>query len=156
MEREKSTCFPFPSLFVLQAFRRSHARSLVERPLVLPAHFLLFLRGEVVLDVERLPDLLGALSSDHVRDRVTREVQELLDVQVVGRQDELEERTLVYLDKIVLPVLDLVVALGVGLLALLWPLGGDLGHFIVVHGALGFARGTSRASSRLGNAGRQN
>ena len=58
---------------------------------------LLLARGEVVLDVERLPDLLGRLALDHVGHRLAGDVQKALDVQVVGSQDELEEGALVNL-----------------------------------------------------------
>ena len=66
-------------------------------PLVLLPDLLLLARGEVVLDVERLPDLLWRLPFDHVGHRLAGDVQEALDVQVVGRQDKLEEGALVNL-----------------------------------------------------------
>ena len=43
-------------------------RSSLLAPLVLAADLLLLLRGEVVLDVEVLPDLLGGLATDHLGD----------------------------------------------------------------------------------------
>jgi hypothetical protein len=36
------------------------------------------------LDVERLPDLLGRLALDHLRHRLARQIQEALDVEVIG------------------------------------------------------------------------
>ena len=53
-------------------------------PLVLAADLLLFLGGEIVRDVECLADLLGGLALDHVGDRLAADVEERLDVQVVG------------------------------------------------------------------------
>ena len=62
-----------------------HLPLLLLTPLVLLAHLLLLDRREVVLDVERLANLLGRLALDHVGHRLTRHVQQALDVQVVGR-----------------------------------------------------------------------
>ena len=46
--------------------------------------YLFFLcRREIVFDVERFADLLGRLALDHVGDRLTRHVQQTLDVQIV-------------------------------------------------------------------------
>lgn len=56
-------------------------------PLVLAADLLLLLGGEVVGDVERLADLLGGLALDHVGHRLAADVEEGLDVEVVGRLD---------------------------------------------------------------------
>lgn len=50
-------------------------------PSRLPAHLFW---GEVVDDVEVLPDFLWRLALDHVGDRQACQVQEGLDVQVVG------------------------------------------------------------------------
>ena len=50
---------------------------------------------EVILDVEYLPDLLRLLALHHFGHLAARHVQEPLDVQVVGRQDQLEEGALV-------------------------------------------------------------
>jgi hypothetical protein len=54
-------------------------------PLVLATDLLLLLGGEVVLDVERLADLIGRLALDHVRDGLTADIEESFDVEVVGR-----------------------------------------------------------------------
>ena len=43
-----------------------------------------YLRSKVVLNVERLADLLRGLAADHVRHGLAGDVQESLDVQVVG------------------------------------------------------------------------
>ena len=53
-------------------------------PLVLTADLILLLGGEVVLDVEGLTDLLGRLALDHVRDSLAADIEEGLNVQVVG------------------------------------------------------------------------
>lgn len=53
-------------------------------PLVLAADLLLLLRREVVLDVERLADLLGGLALDHVRDSLASDIEESLDIEKVG------------------------------------------------------------------------
>lgn len=53
-------------------------------PLVLAANLLLLLGGEVVLDVERLSDLVGRLALDHVGDGLAADVEQRLDVEVVG------------------------------------------------------------------------
>ena len=76
-----------------------HLTLLLLAPLVLLPHLLLLAWGEVVLDVERLPDLLGGLPLDHVGHRLAGDVQQALDVQVVGGEDQLEERALVNLQK---------------------------------------------------------
>lgn len=69
-----------------------NARTLGERrnrlailgPLVLTADLVLLLRCEVVLDVERLSDLVRGLALDHVRNRLAADVEEGLNVEVVG------------------------------------------------------------------------
>lgn len=53
-------------------------------PLILTADLILLLGREVVLDVERLADLLGRLALDHVGDRLAPNVEEGLDVEIVG------------------------------------------------------------------------
>lgn len=58
--------------------------SAVLSPLVLTADLLFLFGGEVVLDVEGLADLLGALALDHVGDGLAADVKKGLDVHVVG------------------------------------------------------------------------
>jgi len=53
-------------------------------PLVLAADLIFLLGSEVVLDVECLPDLVGRLALDHVCDRLAADVEEGLDVEVIG------------------------------------------------------------------------
>ena len=62
---------------------RSSSTSLLEGPLVLSADLLFLLRGEVVLDVEGLADLLRSLALDHVSNSLARQVQQPLDVEIV-------------------------------------------------------------------------
>ena len=88
----------------------------LEGPLVLPPHFLLLLWGEIVLDVERLPDFLRRLALDHVGHRHASEVQQGLDVEVVGSKDELEQRGLVHIGEFGVEHLDVFLT-GVVLLA---------------------------------------
>lgn len=57
-------------------------------PLVLTADLLLLLGGEVVGDVERLSDLLRRLALDHVGHSLATNVQQRLDVKVVGSLKE--------------------------------------------------------------------
>lgn len=60
------------------------SRLAVLGPLVLAANLILLLGGEVVLDVESLADLVGGLALDHVGDGLAADVEEGLDVEVVG------------------------------------------------------------------------
>ena len=53
-------------------------------PLVLSTNLILFFGGEVVLDVERLADLLRGLPFDHVCDGLAADIKEGLDVEIVG------------------------------------------------------------------------
>jgi len=53
-------------------------------PLVLPPDLLFLLRGEVILDVERLPDLFRSLPLYHVCHCLTSEVQQALDVEIIS------------------------------------------------------------------------
>lgn len=80
-------------------------------PCVLLANLLLLSRCEVILDVERLADLIGRLSLDHVRDRLACDIEQTANVQVVGGQDQLEQRALVDLQEVSVPRCDVVGAL---------------------------------------------
>ena len=53
-------------------------------PLILTTDLILLLGGEVVLDVERLADLLGGLALDHVCHSLAADIKESFDVEVVG------------------------------------------------------------------------
>jgi hypothetical protein len=52
-------------------------------PLVLTADLVLLLGGEVILDVERLSDLVRRLALNHVRHGLAADVEQSLDVEVV-------------------------------------------------------------------------
>jgi hypothetical protein len=58
--------------------------SLLFSPLVLTTNLVLFLLGEVVLNVKGLADLLWRLALDHVGDGLTADVEKSLNVKVVG------------------------------------------------------------------------
>lgn len=58
--------------------------SLLFSPLVLTTNLVLFLGSEVVLDVESLANLLGRLALDHVGDGLAADVQQRLDIEIVG------------------------------------------------------------------------
>jgi hypothetical protein len=80
----------------------------VHAPLVLLADLLLLLGGEVVLNVEGLPDVLGRLTLDHVGHGLAGKIEEGLNVEVVGGEDELEEGGLVDLAELLVPRDDVV------------------------------------------------
>jgi hypothetical protein len=73
-------------------------------PLVLAADLVLLLRSEVVLNVEGLTDLLRRLALDHVGDGLAADVEEGLDVHVVGGKDDLEEHLLINLHELLVPL----------------------------------------------------
>jgi len=82
----------------------SMRRLAVLGPLVLAADLVLLLGSEVVLNVERLADLLGGLALDHVGDSLAADVEESLDIHVVGGEDDLEEHLLVDLHELLVPL----------------------------------------------------
>ena len=84
----------------------SRSRLAVLGPLVLAADLVLLLRSEVVLDVESLTDLLRGLSLDHVGNSLAADVEEGLDIHVVGGEDDLEEHLLVDLHELLVPLFD--------------------------------------------------
>jgi len=72
-------------------------------PFVLLANLLLFGRSEVVLDVERLSDFVGGLALDHVRDGFAGDIQQPLNVEVIGSEDEFEQGALVDFEELDVP-----------------------------------------------------
>lgn len=99
------------------------ARLAVLSPLVLTTDLILLFRREVVLDVERLADLLWRLALDHVGDSLAADVEKRLDVHVVRGEDDLEEHLLVDLHELLIPVLDvrgLLARVGVVILCRRW------------------------------------
>lgn len=117
----------------------------------------LLLRSEVVLDVERLPDLLGGLALDHVGNSLAANIKESLDVEIVGGlrdgvsrssefmlrpspeygslkvascwtyQDDLKEHLLVDLHELLIPLFNIG-----GLASVVVVIGGALGVVLVV------------------------
>jgi len=81
-----------PSIFCA---RKRFNEYLFKRPLVFLANFFLFLRRKIVLDVERLANFRRRLPFDHIRDGLAAQIEQILDVQVVRRQDELKQRRLI-------------------------------------------------------------
>lgn len=53
-------------------------------PLVLAANLLFLLRSEVVGDIKGFADLLGRLALDHVGYSLAADIQQRLDVEIVG------------------------------------------------------------------------
>jgi len=87
--------------------RERAARDLaVLGPFVLATDLILLLGSEVVLDVEGLADLLWGLALDHVRDSLAADIEKLLDVEVVGSEDNFEEHFLVDSHEFLVPILD--------------------------------------------------
>lgn len=110
-----------PSCPHLSSFARpivSTNEYLFKRPLVLLANFFLFLWREVVLDVESLANFRRRLPFDHVRDGLAAQIEQILDVQVVRRQDELKQRRLIDLHVIQIEVLFIVLRFVFAVLAL--------------------------------------
>lgn len=85
---------------------QAHALLTILSPLVFPPDLVLLLGGEIIGDVEGLPDLLWALALDHVRDGLAADVEEGLDVEVVGGEDDLKQHLLVDLHELLVPLLD--------------------------------------------------
>merc|ERR1719253_1663580 len=74
-------------------------------------------------DIECLANFLRGLSLDHARHGSTRQIQQRLDIHVVGCQNEFEQEDLLNIDKIGVPLLD------------------DLGHHSGFEGLLNFRHG---------------
>lgn len=58
--------------------------NLLLSPFVLAADLVLLLGSEVVLDVERLANLLRGLALDHIGDGLAPDVKQRLDIEIVG------------------------------------------------------------------------
>lgn len=63
---------------------------------------------QTILNVEGLADFFRGLSFDHVSYGLASEVQERLNIQIVGGENEFEEGGLVYVAKIFVPRDDIV------------------------------------------------
>lgn len=100
-------------------------------PFVLLEDSLFFLGRKVVLDVEPLANLLGTLALDQFSHSLAREVEERLNVEVVGGQNELKQCLLVHFAKLMVPfVTYTTVAGGCVLLAVLNHLLQNVGRHI--------------------------
>ena len=80
-------------------------------PFVLLTDLLFLLRGEVVLDVEGLPDLFGCVATDHVGNCLAPKLEKRLVIQEVGGKNEFEKLVLRDLHKVGIPPRDLLAAL---------------------------------------------
>ena len=94
-------------------------------PLVLTTDLILLLRREIVLNVECLTDLFWGLALDHIRNRLAPDIQQSLNVKIVGSlsrcrvslrslchmlkttyQDNLKQHLLVYLHELLIPLIN--------------------------------------------------
>ena len=94
-------------------------------PLVLTTDLIFLLRGEIVLNVKCLTDLFWRLALDHIRNRLATDVQQSLNIKIVGSlnrcrvslrslcrilkttcQDNLKQHLLVYLHKLLIPLIN--------------------------------------------------
>merc|ERR1712010_391036 len=99
---------------------RSPRFLLLLAPLILLTHLLLLSRGEIILDVKGLPDLLRSLALDHVGNSFAGYIEKALDVKIIGSQDELKEGSLIYLEEISVPGGDVIRPLLLVLVILRW------------------------------------
>lgn len=90
--------------------RLTKSNNFLLAPLVLLLDLLLLIRCEVGGNVEGLADLLRLLTLDHVGHGLAGQVQEGLDVQIIGSQDELEEEGLLNLAELLIPLQNVVCA----------------------------------------------
>jgi len=80
--------------------------SLFLGPLVLRADGLLLLGGQIVVNVERLANLLGGLALHKARYLGTAQFQQRLDVQVVCRANQIKQLLLDHVNEIRIPLFD--------------------------------------------------
>ena len=86
LRASKKICTQKPQLITTIQTRcaRGIANLAILSPLVFAANLLLLLWGEIVGDVEGLADLLGGLALDHVGNGLATNIEERLDIEVVG------------------------------------------------------------------------
>lgn len=75
-------------------------------PSILVSHLRFLFRGEIIGNVKGRPDIIRGLALDHTRNRRTGQVQERLDIHIVGRQNEFKQQDLLQLYKVGVPLLD--------------------------------------------------
>lgn len=99
--------------------------NLLLSPLIFTTDLILLFGGEVVLNVKCLTDLFWGLALDHIRNRLAPDIQQSLDVKVVGSlsrckvslrslyqmlkttyKDNLKQHLLVYLHKLLIPFIN--------------------------------------------------
>ena len=99
--------------------------NLLLSPLVFTTDLILLLRGKVVLNIECLTNLFWGLALDHIRNSLASDIQQSLDVKVVGSlsrckvslrslcrtlkttyKDNLKQHLLVYLHKFLIPLVN--------------------------------------------------
>ena len=100
--------------------------NLLLSPLVFTTDLILLLRSKVILNVECLTDLFWGLALDHIRNRLASDIQQSLNIKVVGSlskckvslrslshmlkttyKDDLEQHLLVYLHKFLIPLINI-------------------------------------------------
>jgi len=84
----------------------NQARLAILSPFVLPTDLVLLFGGEIILNVERLSNLLGGLSLDHIRDRLAANIKESLYVKVICCKDDFKEHFLINLHELLVPLFD--------------------------------------------------
>ncbi|KAH3661941.1 hypothetical protein OGAPHI_006120 [Ogataea philodendri] len=89
-------------------------------PLVLASDGGFFLRSEVVDDVERFADLFRRLAADHLSNDFAAGVEQRLDVEVIGCEDDLVQHFLVHVKEVLVPGVDRGALLGVVVLLVVW------------------------------------
>jgi len=102
--------------------------SAVLGPFILLLDLGLLLRGEIIDDVEKFADFLGLFPLDHVSNALAPNIQERLDIEVVGSQDNLKEHLLIHADELVVPFTDL----GSSFASVVWVFTRGLGVLLVV------------------------
>ena len=79
----------------MSSVTRVWGKDLLLGPFILAADLVLLFRCEVVLDVEGLADFLWRLPLDHVGHGLAADIEERLDIQVVGCLEGEENRSAV-------------------------------------------------------------
>jgi len=77
-------------------------------PFVLLADLFFLGRSEIVLDVEGFSDFVRGLAFDHVRHGFAGDIEESLDVEVIGGEDEFEQSALIHFEELDVPRRDVI------------------------------------------------
>ena len=67
------------------SYHASGDLSTILGPLILATDLLFLLGGEVIDDIEGLADLFRRLALDHIGDGLAADIEERLDIKIVGR-----------------------------------------------------------------------